>query len=123
DKLLADELELVHALRSLMNYQAENVRDTLQHIATIAASALSCEVAVIRVQHSGGRVAEGVGLPTPVVRELEAESIDRPPLEPGEEPRVDQVAPVAWERLGTDLASSMSLPLGAPPIHGVLALG
>ena len=123
DKLLADELELVHALRSLMNYQAENVRDTLQHIATIAASALSCEVAVIRVQHAGGRVAEGVGLPVPVVRELEAESIDRPPLESGEEPRVDQVAPDAWQRLGTELASSMSLPLGAPPIQGVLALG
>ena len=123
DKLLADELELVHALRSLMNYQAENVRDTLQHIANVAASALSCEVAVIRVEHSGGRVAEGVGLPRLIVRELEAESIDRPPLESGDEPRVDQVAPDTWERLGTELSSSMSLPLGAPPVQGVLALG
>jgi diguanylate cyclase (GGDEF)-like protein len=123
DKLLADELELVQALRSLMAYQAENVRDTLQHIATVAARSLSCEIAVIRVQHSGGLVAEAFGLPSPVVRELETEPDARPPLDTSDEPRVDQVAPDAWQRLGTDLASSMSLPLGAPPIQGVLALG
>ena len=123
DKLLADELELVQALRSLMAYQAENVRDTLHHIATVSARALSCEVAVIKVQHAGGRVAEGIGLPRPVVRELEAESEAKPPLDSGDEPRVDQVASEAWLRFGAELASSMSLPLGAPPVHGVLALG
>jgi diguanylate cyclase (GGDEF)-like protein len=36
---------------------------------------------------------------------------------------VDQVAPSTWLRLGADLASSMSLQLGAPPVFGVLALG
>jgi diguanylate cyclase (GGDEF)-like protein len=123
DKLLGDELELVHALRTLMAYQADNVRDTLRHIATVAASALSCEVAVIRVEHSGGCVTEGIGVPQFIVRALEEEPGAKPPLESSGEARVDQVAPEAWQRLGTDLASSMLLPLGRQPSQGVLALG
>ena len=123
DKLLADELELVQALRALMAYQANDVRDTLRHIATVAARALSCEVAVIRVRHDGGQIAEGVGIPRLAVRELESEPEPRPPLEASEEARVDQVAPASWQRLGIQLASSMSLPLGVPTINGVLAVG
>ncbi|MFI5254415.1 MAG: GGDEF domain-containing protein [Candidatus Limnocylindrales bacterium] len=49
EKLLADELELVHAIRALMAYRAENVRDTARHIALVAARALSCDVGVVQV--------------------------------------------------------------------------
>lgn len=123
DKLLADELELVQTLRALMAYRADNVRDTLRHIARVAADALSCEVAVVRVEHDGRHIAEAVGLRPTAVRALETEHADRPPLDSASEARVEQVAPESWARLGAELASSMSLPLGTPPLHGVLALG
>jgi diguanylate cyclase (GGDEF)-like protein len=50
EKLLADELEVVHAVRALTAYRPETVRDTARHIALIAASALSCDVAAVQVQ-------------------------------------------------------------------------
>jgi diguanylate cyclase (GGDEF)-like protein len=122
-KLLDDELEIVHTLRSLMAYQPDTVRDTLRHIATVAAGALSCEVAVARVESGGKRVVVAVGLGRPAVAELELD-MDEPPFEiDGKQLLVNQVAPQAWTRLGADLASSISLPLGAPPVQGVLALG
>ncbi len=123
-KLLADELELVQALRSLMAYQPETVRDTLRHIASVAAGALSCEVAVARVERNGQRIVEVVGLSRRAVTELETD-LDEPPFDPTTEhgAHVDQVAPPAWKRLGADLASSMALPLGAAPVLGVLVLG
>jgi diguanylate cyclase (GGDEF)-like protein len=49
EKLLGDELELVHAIRALMAYRAETVRDTARHIALVAARSLSCDVAVVQV--------------------------------------------------------------------------
>ena len=123
DKLLADELELVQTLRSLMAYQPETVRETLRHIAIVAAGALSCEVAVARIEHDGRQIVEAVGLDKPAVDELER-GIVSPPFDVNEtDARVDQVAPVAWIRFGADLSSSISLPLGAPPVAGVLALG
>jgi len=48
DKLLADELELVHALRVLMAYRPVTVRETVRHVATVAARALSCELGPAR---------------------------------------------------------------------------
>jgi diguanylate cyclase (GGDEF)-like protein len=124
DKLLADELELVQTLRALMAYQPETVRDTLRHIATVAAGALSCEVAVARVERAGVQIVEAVGLDRGAVTQLETNVGTVPPFEATRaDARVDQVAPVGWNRLGADLASSISLPLGAPPMFGVLALG
>ncbi|MET1231375.1 MAG: hypothetical protein ABWY52_00830 [Candidatus Limnocylindrales bacterium] len=62
DKLLADELELVHALRALMAYRPVTVRDTVRHIATVAGHALSCDVAVIRLEIDGQSLVEGLDL-------------------------------------------------------------
>ena len=50
EKLLADELEVVHAIRALVTYQPVNVRETARHIATVAARALSCDVAAVQVR-------------------------------------------------------------------------
>ncbi len=50
EKLLADELEVVHAVRTLTSYQPRSVRETARHIATVAARALSCDVAAVRVR-------------------------------------------------------------------------
>ena len=82
EKLLADELEVVHALRALMAYRPETVSDTARHIASVAARALSCEVGAVQVWsrdattlevhplrrrwHVGGRVGRpgGGGIPS-----------------------------------------------------------
>jgi len=59
-KLLADELELVHAIRGLMEYRPERVADTARHIAATTAEALSCEVGVVLVVVHGTTVCEVV---------------------------------------------------------------
>lgn len=62
EKLLSDELELVHAIRALMAYRAETVRDTARHIALVAARSLSCDVAVVQVASGGGDALEVIYL-------------------------------------------------------------
>ena len=123
DKLLADELELVHALRALMAYRAERVRDTMRHIATVAGSALSCEVVLVRLEHADGAVVEAIG---------------RDPIEPcAPDSAADQhlasVARTATAILdqaggpdgvfGSAVASHLTLPIGSEPVLGAIALG
>jgi diguanylate cyclase (GGDEF)-like protein len=122
DKLLADELELVHALRVLMAYRPVSVRDTVRHVATVAAQALSCEVAVMRVQLDGQTLVEGIDL-----RSMSA--LDNPDageflasLDGRMGPLIEQVAPRDPDIFGVDVASRLTLPLPGPGA-GVLALG
>ena len=60
DKLLADELEVVQAIRDLMDSDGETVEDVARHIATRAADPLSCEVGAVLVRSNGRLVAEVV---------------------------------------------------------------
>jgi diguanylate cyclase (GGDEF)-like protein len=60
-KLLADELEVVDAVRQLMHYRPENVRQTARHIAEVAAGALSCEFAAVLVRTTDGLLVEQAG--------------------------------------------------------------
>ena len=60
-KLLADELEVVDAVRQLMHYRPEDVRSTARHIAEIAAGALSCEFAAVMLRTSDGMLVERAG--------------------------------------------------------------
>ena len=62
EKLLADELELVHAIRALMAYRPETVRDTARHVALVAARALSCDVGVVQVASGGAEALEVIHL-------------------------------------------------------------
>jgi diguanylate cyclase (GGDEF)-like protein len=59
-KLLADELELVHAVRDLIEYRPERVVETARHIAAKAAEPLSCEVGAVLLHYNGDLVAEVV---------------------------------------------------------------
>src|SRR5436190_3396444 len=59
-KLLADELEVVHAIRELMEYRPEEVAATARHVALKAAEPLSCEVGAVLVRRDGDLVAEVV---------------------------------------------------------------
>jgi diguanylate cyclase (GGDEF)-like protein len=56
--LLADELELVHAIRDLIEYRPENVAETARHIAEKAAEPLACEVGAVLLHYNGELVAE-----------------------------------------------------------------
>jgi diguanylate cyclase (GGDEF)-like protein len=60
-KLLADELEVVDAVRQLMHYRPEKVRDTARHVAEVAAGALSCEFAAVMVRAPDGLLVERAG--------------------------------------------------------------
>lgn len=59
-KLLADELELVHAIRDLIEYRPDSVVETARHIARKAAEPLACEVGAVLLHTNGDLVAEVV---------------------------------------------------------------
>jgi diguanylate cyclase (GGDEF)-like protein len=57
-KLLADELEVVDAVRQLMHYHPDSVPETARHIAEVAATSLSAEFAAVLVRRPDGFVVE-----------------------------------------------------------------
>jgi diguanylate cyclase (GGDEF)-like protein len=130
EKLLSDELVLVHAMRELSTYQPVDVRETARHIATVAARALSCDVAAVRVQ-SGERTTLEIVRMGP----SEGESAADPHMagrDAGEflqaasalsDPMVEQTVgpdPEVWKQ---HVVSRMTLPIGPELDLGALALG
>ena len=120
DKLLADELELVHALRALMAYRPMIVRDTVRHIATVAGQALSCEVAVVRLEIDGQPLVEGLDLRS-------GSALTNPDAgghlaSMGKEPRIEQAALPDPDLFGLAVASHLTLPITGD-VAGALALG
>jgi diguanylate cyclase (GGDEF)-like protein len=127
-KLLADELEVVHAVRLLTAYRPENVRDTARHIAIAAARALSCDVAVIQVGHGTARQLE--------VIKVTEDAVDADPRHAGPAaadflgeaarrsgPTVEQSVspdPRIWAE---EVVSRMTLPIGTDQRIGALSLG
>jgi len=61
-KLLADELEVVHAVRTLMDYRPESVAETAEHIASVAAEAMGCDVGAVLVNRGDATII-GAGGP------------------------------------------------------------
>lgn len=122
-KLLADELELVHVLRALMAHRPETVSDTLRHIASVAATALSCDVALIQVDQDEGSVVESISLAdtSATVGVDVCVWMTGPTLARG--PRLDQAAaPGSWP-FGVDVASHLTLQIGHDPRIGALSVG
>jgi len=72
DKLLADELEVVQAVRDLMDVQPESVELTARHIAERSADPLSCEVGAVLVRANGRLVAEVVTRDWPAILDPDA---------------------------------------------------
>ena len=119
EKLLADELEVVHAVRALTSYQARSVRDTARHIAAVAARALSCEVAAVQVRGVYHSTLE-------VMRVSSGDGVDADPRHAGRDaarfleaaaamtdPMVEQTVgpdPQVW---AAQVVSRMTLPIGA----------
>jgi diguanylate cyclase (GGDEF)-like protein len=60
-KLLADELEVVGAVRELMDYHPDTVAETARHIAEVASAALSAEFAAVLARRPDGFIVEQAG--------------------------------------------------------------
>jgi diguanylate cyclase (GGDEF)-like protein len=60
DKLLADELEVVQAVRDMMDSHGQTVEEVARHVAARAADPLSCEVGAVLFRSNGRLVAEVV---------------------------------------------------------------
>ncbi len=122
-KLLADELEVVHALRALMEYRPETVHGTIKHVATVAANALSCELAMIRVDHGGVSGTEVLDVVSNRSLDPDPESVRY--LEQAAQSRhitVEQRAPAPPNPFPAELAARMTLPIGSDVPIGAMVL-
>jgi diguanylate cyclase (GGDEF)-like protein len=127
DKLLADELEVVQAVRGVMECQSASVEETARHIAERAADPLSCEVGAVLVRSDGRLVAEVVTRDWPARIDAEAVRgtlvrlfgrVERGALlEPELESEAD-------DALGRDagLVARFAVPIGHPQPFGVLVV-
>jgi diguanylate cyclase (GGDEF)-like protein len=126
-KLLADELELVHAVRDLIEYRPESVVETARHIAAKAAEPLSCEVGAVLLHYNGDLVAEVVtrnwaaDLDSAAIRGTLVALFQRAELGAF----VDlEIGAETGEALGRDqgLVARFVLPIGRPKPFGVLVV-
>ncbi len=125
EKLLADELEVVHALRALMAYRPESVRETARHIATVAAQALSCDVGAVQVVHDAT---------LEVIRATSGMAAEPAPPGPGADayllavadlaaPRVEQSVGDGPRLFPDPVVSRLTVPIGIDSSMGALVLG
>lgn len=127
EKLLADELEVVHAVRGLMECPTGSVEETARHIAERSADPLSCEVGAVLVRSNGRLVAEIVTRDWPARIDAQAirgtlvrlfGRVERGALlEPELESEAD-------DALGRDagLVARFAVPIGHPVPFGVLVV-
>jgi diguanylate cyclase (GGDEF)-like protein len=126
-KLLADELEVVQAVRDLMDCPARSVEETARHIAARAADPLSCEVGAVLVRSNGRLVAEVVTRDWPA--RLDAATIRGTlvrlfgRVERGAvlEPELEAAADDALGR-NQGLVARFAVPIGRPQPFGVLVV-
>jgi diguanylate cyclase (GGDEF)-like protein len=126
-KLLADELEVVHAIRDLIEYRPEQVVDTARHIAGKAAEPLSCEVGAVLLHCEGRLVAEVVTrnweehLDATAIRGTLVALFER--AERGAFVELELGA-AAGDALGRDqgLVARFAVPIGRPKPFGVLVV-
>lgn len=124
-KLLADELEVVDAIRQLMAYRPDTLRETARHIAEISAAALSCDFAAVLVRGPDGPVvqvsgSEGAECDDPKL----CMELERLAKRLNGEPLLEQDVR-SRGRLGRDggLVSRYVLQIGSGRNRGILLLG
>src|SRR5450631_750315 len=126
-KLLADELEVVHAIRDLIEYCPEHVVDTARHIAGQAAEPLSCEVGAVLLHYDGQLVAEVITrnweehLDSSAIRGTLVALFER--AERGAFVELE-LGTEAGDALGRDqgLVARFAVPIGRPKPFGVLVV-
>jgi diguanylate cyclase (GGDEF)-like protein len=126
-KLLADELEVVRAVRELVEYRPIDVAATARHLASKAAEALSCEVGAVLVEHAGTVQVEVVTRDWPrlldatavgaTLRHLATRAADGPLHE-------SEIAEATEDALGREqgLVARLILPIGMPAPFGLLVV-
>lgn len=127
DKLLADELEVVQAIRDMMDCRAESLAEVARHVATRAADPLSCEVGAVLVRANGRLVAEVVTrdwptrLETDPIRDTLIRLFAR--VEGGAllEPELEAAADDALGR-NQGLVARFAVPIGGKDPFGVLVV-
>ncbi len=122
-KLLADELEVVHAVRQLMEYRPDALAATASHIGSMAAAALSCEIGMVLVDDGGQALIGGGG---PAWQEVSNHPRLLPDLETlaariDSDTLVDQE--VEDDPLGIRLVSRFAVRIGSPAPVGMLVVG
>lgn len=123
-KLVADELELVHAVRELMDYRPERIADTARHVATVAGRALSCELSGASVRLGDGLVSEAIDLDRGVAIPIDLLVTPGEGIGGAASPLIleQDLAAEDAER-HDELVSRLTLPIGYPDAFGVLVLG
>lgn len=127
EKLLADELEVVQAVRDMMDVRAESVEATALHIAQRAADPLSCEVGAVLVRVGERLVAEIVtrDWPTTIDPDEVRATLVRlfTAVEQGAllEPELEAAADDALGR-NQGLIARFAVPIGRPKPFGVLVV-
>ena len=125
EKLLADELEVVHAVRALMDCRPTSVVEAARHVAAVAAESLSCEIGAVLMRFPDRNV---VG----VSRSDGAECADDEALcaelnrltdRIGEGMLLEQEVPPPREVAGIELVSRMALTIGREHAAGLLLVG
>lgn len=127
-KLLTDELEVVHAIRDLMEYHPERIAETARHIAGKAAESLSCDVGAVLVRHHDQLIAEVITRDWPA--HLDASAIKNTLVELFK--RTEQSGAILELELQADsgdalgqaqgLVTRFALPIGRPSSFGVLVV-
>ena len=127
DRMLADELEVVQAVRDLMDCRTTSVAETARHVAARSADPLSCEVGAVLVRSGGRLVIEVVTRDWPA--QLDPKTIRGTlvrlfaRVEGGAllEPELEAVAD---DELGRNqgLVARFAVPIGRPQPFGVLVV-
>jgi diguanylate cyclase (GGDEF)-like protein len=127
EKLLADELEVVQAVRDMIDCRVESVAETARHIAARAADPLSCEVGAVLVRLNGELRAVVVTRDWPTrldpedIRETLINLFNR--VEGGAvlEPELEAAADDALGR-NQGLVARFAVPIGGSKPFGVLVV-
>lgn len=126
EKLLADELEVVHAVRALMDFQPVSVLGAARHIATVAAEALSCEIGAVLV---GGPESNVIGISRSDGADCSdgdqalCAELNRLADQIGEGSLLEQEAAPDDALPGIELVSRMALRIGREQTLGLLLVG
>lgn len=123
-KLLADELELVHAVRQLNEHAPGTLAETATHVATVAADALSSEIGAVLLSHEGETRVYGAGSAWPSISDDDVLCVALHELahRAADGPIVDQDLAAVGES-GLRIVSCYALGIGRSEPLGALIVG
>lgn len=123
-KLLADELEVVHAVRQLMDHRTTSVAEMARHVAEVAGEALGCEFAAVLVKAPFGQVVEMAGGGDECTDPRFCMELNRMAKRAAEGPVLDQdLSDDGLLGAGAGLVARYSLGIGSAEQLGVLVVG